>query len=385
MTAANRRALIAGLLAIVATALSGCGGAIDATYGRAHNTSVNGTGAFADLLRSQGHEVRIAVALTDELMDWAEVVVRFAPTPGPIRRVEAQWYSEWMNETDDPRMLYVPQDYDAAPEYWSRVLAELPADSPPRIAERIKEARDASERVWHASTLPASDLSRADEWFAVKTTSNGRLACKTLSGPWAEGVDAEAAAIPRNEVFKVDSETVLLKGDDEPLVMTWTRADFGRVLVVANASFLLNAPLVDPARRPLALRTLAWLNGRPDQIGPSSSDRPRRVAFLEGSLRSGPAAAMPSVFALLEIRPYKWVAAQVLALGLAACLARAPRLGRARPEEPSGADRPVAHPEALGALLARTRRADEARALLEVYRRWRLGPSSRGDTVRTSR
>ena len=69
---------------------------------------------------------------------------------------------------------------------------------------------------------------------------------------------------------------------------------------------------------------------------------------------------------------------QLFLLGLAGCLARAPRLGRARPEEPSGADRPVAHPEALGILLARTGQAREARAILESYRKWRTGPVSRG-------
>ena len=64
------------------------------------------------------------------------------------------------------------------------------------------------------------------------------------------------------------------------------------------------------------------------------------------------------------------MAAQLLVLGLAACLARAPRLGRPRPEPPSGEDRPVAHPEALGALLARTGAGRDARPL-DAYRRWR--------------
>ena len=84
----------------------------------------------------------------------------------------------------------------------------------------------------------------------------------------------------------------------------------------------------------------------------------------------------PSVFALLRVWPFGWVTAQLAALGLAAALARAPRLGRAIPDPKTDADRPVAHPEALGALLARTGQSGEARQILETYRRWRNGPGA---------
>ena len=92
--------------------------------------------------------------------------------------------------------------------------------------------------------------------------------------------------------------------------------------------------------------------------------------------------AEPSVFALLKYDPFGWVIGQFAILGLAASLAAAPRLGRARPEPASGADRPVAHPEALGALLARAGHAREAKTILDVYRRWRIGktePPARAD------
>jgi hypothetical protein len=112
--------------------------------------------------------------------------------------------------------------------------------------------------------------------------------------------------------------------------------------------------------------------------GDAGLTEPKRVAFVEGAFVMAGEAQTPSVFMLLNVSPFGRVAAQLLVLGLVACLARAPRLGRARPEEPSGADRPVAHPEALGALLARTGQAREARVVLESYRRWRSKPSSRG-------
>ncbi len=73
---------------IIATLLiSGCGvREVDTTYGRARDQSINGTGTLVELFRSEGHVVRTAVRLTDDLADWADVIVRIAPYPGPPLR-----------------------------------------------------------------------------------------------------------------------------------------------------------------------------------------------------------------------------------------------------------------------------------------------------------
>ena len=192
--------------------------------------------------------------------------------------------------------------------------------------------------------------------------------CKTLGGPWAEGIDPVQASLTRHETLDAASEEeILLEGDGKTLAMEWQRSNDARVLVVANGSFLLNAALVNRARRPLALRVARW-----------AGDEPMNVAFVEGSFVLGDPPAQPSVFGLLKISPFGWLAAQLLVLGLAVCLARAPRLGRPRPDPPSGEDRPVAHPEALGALWERTGAADDARSALQTYRLWRH-PARRGE------
>ena len=74
--------------------------------------------------------------------------------------------------------------------------------------------------------------------------------------------------------------------------MEWQRSNDARVLVVANGSFLLNATLVNRARRPLALRVARW-----------AGDEPMHVAFVEGSFVLGDPPAQPSVFGLLKIPP----------------------------------------------------------------------------------
>ena len=153
-----------------------------------------------------------------------------------------------------------------------------------------------------------------------------------------------------------------MDGEGYILAMTWTLDNDSAILAVANGSFLLNGALLNPARRPLAARVVEWIG-----------DAPKHVVFLDGGnlMDSQEAAGELGPFHLLGIFPFNWIVAHLAAFGLLAALARAVRLGRPRPEPPSGADRPSAHPEALGGLLARTRQAGAARDLLDAYRRWR--------------
>ena len=373
--------VVARVVLVAALAsLAGCSSGVETGYGRSRTASVNGTAALAALFRGGGHQVRAAVRLSDELAEWADVVVRFAPYPGPPQKEEAHWYDEWLNAQPGRRVVYVAREYDARADYWRAALEGLPKDAPERLRERIREAIDEAGK-WQASLPPKpKEVATPEDWFAVKAGSKpGVVECTNLGGPWAVGVDAGAAKLVRREVFKLDSETPLLSCDGEPFVMAWTRHNGGRVLAVAGGTFLLNAALAArPARWPLAARVVDWAGYHGDEDdGAPGVTVPKRVAFVEGNSVNAGEAEGRSVFELLRLDPFGKVVAQLFALGLAACLARAPRLGRAAPDEPSGADRPVAHPEALGALLERTRQSAEARDVLATYRQWRSGPAAR--------
>jgi hypothetical protein len=303
--------------------------------------------------------------LTDELNEWADVIVRFAPYPGPPEREEAHWYSQWLDRKPNRRLVYVCRDYDAEEDYWGAVLASLPTDAPDSVRSRVEAERTAARRNRSQPPRPDKDkLADPTDWFAVPPVSTAPKVCTTLNGPWAVGVDAAKAAIAVHETPDVDAETVLLDcGETQALAIEWTRYNQSRVLVLANGSFVLNAALLNPARRPLTERVVEWASG----------DEPAQVAFVEGRFVIGKGPANPSIWGILgRVASIRWVIVQMLILGLAACLAKAPRLGRARPEPPSDADRPAAHPEALGALLARAGRSHEARSILDEYRRWRF-------------
>ena len=77
------------------------------------------------MLRSRGHEVRTAWRLTSELEAWAQVIIRFAPYPGPPDREEASWYHEWLENQPERSLVYIVRDYDAEPEYWSLAAQRL--------------------------------------------------------------------------------------------------------------------------------------------------------------------------------------------------------------------------------------------------------------------
>ena len=154
---------------------------------------------------------------------------------------------------------------------------------------------------------------------------------------------------------------LLISSDDGGvLAMEWSRDSGSRILAIANGSFLLNEPLAQPSRRPLANKTLDWLGSGK-----------KTVAFIEGGRVLSKQAESPSPYRLLFVNPIGWVSAHIIALLLIACLSRAAILGRPRPDPPSGVDRPSAHPAALGVLLAKARDPDAAHEELDAYRRWR--------------
>jgi hypothetical protein len=345
------------LVLAIAGLLGGCAGQdVETTYGRSFGRSVNGTAALAEWLRSRGHEVRAVARLDDRLRDRADVLVRFAPYPGPPERREALWYDDWLRAAAGRRLVYICRDYDAEADYWRNARDRLPADAESNRRSRI-ESRLSRAEGW-VTRLPDRPKEPADSelWFEVPASKTAPTLCRGLSGPWADQIDPAAARISRHEVPRVTVETILLEGDGHPLVIQW-RLENAAVLVVANGSFLLNASLLEPARRPLAQRLVDWIG-----------DSPRRVVFVDGSFVMGLDGGASDLWP--RVPELEWIGAHMLALGLIACLARAVRLGRPRPEPASGVERPSAHAEALGDLLARTGDRAMAQSLLDQYRRW---------------
>jgi hypothetical protein len=372
MTHSNSAARIAALIlaAVAVGSAEGCASGPDTEYGMSRGTSLNGTSAFAALLRGRGYEVRAAIALSDELAGWADGIVRFATYPGPPQKKEAQWYRDWLAEDPARWLIYVVRDFDAEPEYWNEVLEQL-AD-PAREESRLEAEERRRESADWVSRLPRKATPAADptQWFEVDSANRPPVVCTKLDGPWAEGIDVNGAALPLHEPLKTDRRCILLEADGKPFVADKSVIGGGRILVIANGSFLLNAALVKQARRPLAERVVDW----PEGDG-------RQVALAEGAFLLENVEEQTIWTLFMRVPALRWVALQLGLAGLIAALARAPRLGRPRPDPASGAQRPAAHAEALGALLERAGAVAEARDLIERYRLWRHA-QIRSDTRR---
>jgi hypothetical protein len=366
-SASTLRLLAASGTTLIVLGLSGCGWDLDATYGKSRGTSLNGTAVLTRMLRDSGHEVRTAIRLNDELAEWAEGIVRFAPYPGPPARDEAVWYRNWLANGPDRWLIYVVRDFDTVAEYWQNVQDDLTDASEASRRAEAERMRSAAADYWVAK-LPEKAKSPADlvEWFGADSAWMPPRVCTKLSGPWAAGIDAAAAGLTVHEPLKTARGSILLVADGKAIVVE-TVIGQGHVLVIANGSFLLNEAVVNPARRPLAELVIQW-----------SAREAKQVAVVEGAFVLGGEAATPTIWdLLLRIPSLRWVAIHVGLAALLASLARAPRLGRPRPDPPSGADRPAEHALALGALLARAKAAPEARELLDRYRHWRFPRTSR--------
>jgi hypothetical protein len=355
------RCILIAFIAHGALALTGCGKGPETEYGLSEGKSLNGTSVLRTTLEREEHEVEAAIRLNDELAEWADGIIRFAPYPGAPDREEAEWYASWLASDSDRWLIYVVGDFDSSADYWKSMVLERARSNEPEGEEEAKcalgEAVDRAGRLAARSAHPAD----ATTWFEVDTAWEPPRTCTSLSGPWAADLDAAEVTLSLHEPLKANGATVLLAGDGKPFVIEKAVRAQNRLLVVANGSFLLNETLVKAARTRLLASVLDWIG----------QDR-CRIALVEGSFVLEEAQQPLSVWQLLQrLASFRWIAIQIGIAAIFAALARAPRLGRPRDVPRARADRPAAHAEALGALLARSGSPQRAREIIDHYRLWR--------------
>jgi hypothetical protein len=351
---------------------SGCKDEVHSEYGFRSGyfeTSLNGTRVLGDMFAEAGHRVRSWTYLSPSLEN-ADVIVwlpnDFEP---PTSDVEA-WLTHWLTDGDPselPRVLiYVGRDFDAAPDYWQRMQTQPPPRLKAEYARRLSEAQ-ADAAAQRPATLSRSET---NDWFQLDD-SQPPTKVQDLGGPWAVDVDGSQTEIERNtRLVPLDDDYTTLLADEngEPLVSEYQYVDYddsplGRLIMIENGSWLLNAPLVNHEHRKLAGRLV-------DSIGPP----PRTVVFLESQhggppIRdTDPSTAPPTGLQLFRIWPIGAVLAQLAALGVVLALMKWPVFGTPRRLKPSSTTDFASHIVALGRLLRYGRDRSHATELLRVYR-----------------
>lgn len=352
---------------------SGCKDQVFSDYGNRSGyteTSLNGTRVLADMFSAAGHRVSTKRHLSPALYR-ADVIVWFpdnfnAPSPD----VE-QWLTYWLTEGQPLRpsrvLVYGGRDFDAAPDYWQRMQGKAPAGLQKEYARRLAEARS-DEASSKPTTLSRSDT---ETWFTLDDAPKTKTV-QQVRGPWAVDVDDAKIEIERRtRMAPVDFqfESLLSDENDEPLVSEIAYPAYdgstssGRLILIENGSWLLNARLVNEEHRKLAGQLVA-------SVGQTKAN----VVFLESDddgppIRdTDPNVQPPTGLQLFRIWPIGAVLTQLAALGIVFAMMKWPIFGVPSPLKRKNVADFGSHIAALGRLLRSGRNRAHAIGLLQVFR-----------------
>jgi hypothetical protein len=348
------RATRCALLALGAILVAGCAMELDTEYGTSTNrfrsTSVNGVDVLAGMFVDAGHEVSSRSVLITASMDHVQTIVWF-PDDGTAPSEEVcDWFDEWLAFGTDRTLIYVGRSFDSALPYWREMTSLAPEGQKKLYRERQRMARGGASP---AGAVGSSELKCP--WFEIEPGSLHKV--KELDGPWSRGIDSGQADVWMGDqlVPEVRARNLLTSGD-ETIVWRHTRGDWdgGKLIAVANGSFLLNLPLVNHEHRLLAGKLI-------DAVG-----EPGRVVFLRSG-RGGPPIDPETGSALARLFgawPLGAILLQLAVLGVIFCFARWPIFGRAKVPPTETTSDFGHHVDAVGELLKRTRDRAYARSKL---------------------
>lgn len=396
---APRRPWALWLTLPVAALALGCGASdLETRYGVRSGpgqSSVNGLFALGEMFKTAGHRVRSWRVMSPSLAK-ADVIVwapdatwsstgpnqwGLAPSaPSPEARA---WLDAWLlHPAGGKTLIWIGPTHRAEELYWDAASRAAPAAE--RAAYRSRRTTARIEQRALYSQKPVIDA--CEGWFTLHASKDARRV-RGLRGPWAEGVDARRAGVVSGGCVRPDerAQTLLADASGRPLVSQLRVPDMtddwagvwdegaevdpaaqgagSRVVVVENASFLLNASLVNHEHRKLAGRLVA-------HVGPPRRD----VVFLEADAapevqEADPSDLPPTGLALLSVWPLGLVLTQFAAAGLVYALWRWPIFGEPRRLRQGSLTDFGQHVDALGRLLAATR--DRAYAYAQVHKHLR--------------
>ncbi len=171
-------------------------------------------------------------------------------------------------------------------------------------------------------------------------------------------IDADEMT-PPDELKTNDDALTLLRADDLPLVVTIPIGDDSRLLIVTNATALLDCAQADPAARALTAALVSCI---------ADFDGGKKAAWLSGLEARDEEPQPPNLLALLlTTPPFSWAVIHVLALGAVFVWLRWAWLGRMRSPDARAPLRLRGHLDALGRQLERTQGERVALAALAKH------------------
>lgn len=373
------------LLGAAVLLLAACGD-LETDYAQRQGHSVNGLRVMHDELAARSDQ-RDAWLLSPRL-DERDLVVHAASGTELPDAESCTWIRLWLESAESPRqMVIVLRDGNVAPFLCRKWSTEARSEGLAELADRL----DARATLEDADTVGASLTVRRCALFATDRREPApvrslhglgltqapaalRLAAyPVVPPPVAKAVEVDEETEHVEEAG--DTGTVLVAADGLPLVAAWDYGEYGRLVVVANATGLLDGALADPAARRFTGALL-------DEILRFHDGEKPQSAWV-GSLRvreEDPKAL--SLFSLLAKEPFSWALWHLFALLVAVVLAKAAWLGRREARRDRRAARFARHIDALAEHLAAEARHDPAvqRATANAIALLQHEPSARKKT-----
>ncbi len=336
--------------------------------------SVNGTSVLAEMFKATGRRVETINQLSPRLERY-QTIVWFPDDFSPPSAEQREALEDWLFDGSGRVLIYVGRDYDARSDYYNDIRPLVKKEERSEFERRRATAKSQFDSA--RASMPKQGFSR---WFTAKRDGK-RTVVKSLSGPWAEGIDVTKTDLElqgrldipiesdRNATVDpaLPTETEALLETDEGDVLVSSIIDeaylgSGQIVVVANGGFVLNYPLVNHEHRKLAARLIA------------ETDPKGKVAFLESGpggppvVDREPAEESQAAIAILKVWPLSAIMPHLVIFGVMLCLALSPIFGRPKELPRETLADFGKHVAALGQLLARTRDRGYALLRLEQYR-----------------
>lgn len=373
-----------GLLILIAL-MVGCGVRDELTteYGKISGVgggySLNGTGVLADLFKERGFRVRRRTKISPRIYQFQTLVwipdTRACPSDEAIEAI-----NEWLADGYMRTLIYVGRDYDARADYWVDVLEPSPVEDKEEILRRVAEAQLDLDQKWNEIYWWKDDKETC-QWFDRKDSA--RMKTSDLGGPLARdissGTEIEVSSMLVPSKTKTNypdpdwKATPLLTAEGKDFVFKLVDKDDeyaeGQIIVVSNASFLLNFALVDPDNRTLAGNLI-------DRCDPGGD-----VLFLESG-RSGIKVSDTDTnnhnsWAWIAEDPLCYIVPHFLFWGILFCFTFFPIFGRPRHVKQKSTSNFRNHVNALGKMIGRTDLPNRAINKIRKYQQMVSGDSKR--------
>lgn len=317
---------------------------LDTSYGARSGDSINGVRVLREELEART-DLRDAWLLSPRSAE-ADLLFYFATDNELPDAKASQWLHKWLEEAKTPRqVVIVLRDGNVTAPLCRKWAAEMRKSAQPEMADRL-EARAIAEESDHVH-LPA-EVSATD-LFVVATRETAQV--HKLEGL---GLSEPPTLLTLGaSIDPEDDGDVLIAADDEPFAVAWAVGDDAQLVVVANATALVDGAMPDPRARKLLMALL-------DEVLRFYDGKKPNAVWL-GSLRVREADPPElNMLSFLTMSPFAWPLWQLLALLLVVVLARAAWLGRKEALHDRETARFSRHVDALAAHMARAAGKDPA-------------------------